>query len=155
MHEPRANGNRSIPARAPDPVAPTELDSATSAPYDDATVSAGSSAQVIAEHAHDAPIPAHLGRYVVTSLLGRGGFGVVYLAHDGELSRRVAIKVPRPEFLRSPAQVESFLNEARIAAGLHHPAIVGVHDVGRVGESEVYVVFEYVEGRSLSEVLDD
>ncbi len=154
MHEPLANGTKSIPPRAPDALAPTELDSATSVPDDDATVSAGSSAQVIEEPPHDTPIPAQLGRYAVTSLLGRGGFGVVYLAHDGELSRRVAIKVPRPEFLRSPAQVESFLNEARIAAGLHHPAIVGVHDIGRLGENEVYVVFEYVEGRDLSEILE-
>ncbi|MGO9913562.1 MAG: protein kinase domain-containing protein [Isosphaeraceae bacterium] len=154
MHEPLADGTKSIPGRPPDPLAPTELDSATSGPDDDATVAAASSVQVNAEPAHDTPIPARLGRYVITSLLGRGGFGVVYLAHDGELSRRVAIKVPRPEFLRSPAQVESFLNEARIAAGLHHPAIVGVHDVGRLGENEVYVVFEYVEGRTLSDVLE-
>ncbi len=66
----------------------------------------------------------------------------------------MAIKVPRPEFLRSSEQVESFLNEARVAAGLHHPSIVPVHDIGRVGENEVYVVFEYVEGTNLAELLE-
>jgi len=140
--------------KVPDPLAATEMDSATSVPDEHLTVTAGSSAKLVVEPAHDAPIPAQLGRYAVTSLLGRGGFGVVYLAHDAELSRRVAIKVPRPEFLRSPAQVESFLHEARIAAGLHHPAIVGVHDIGRLGENEVFVVFEYVEGRTLSEIIE-
>ncbi len=99
------------------------------------------------------PIPENFGRYTVVSLLGRGGFGTVYLARDGELGRLVAIKVPRPGLLNSPEQVQAFLDEARIAAGLVHPAIVAVYDVGRHGENDVFVVFEYVEGRNLANVL--
>ena len=99
------------------------------------------------------PIPESFGRYTVVSLLGRGGFGTVYLARDGELGRLVAIKVPRPGLLSSPEQVQAFLDEARIAAGLVHPAIVAVYDVGRQGENGVFVVFEYVEGRNLAKVL--
>jgi serine/threonine protein kinase/formylglycine-generating enzyme required for sulfatase activity len=99
------------------------------------------------------PLPARFGRYEVTKALGSGGFGTVYLAHDGELSRPVAIKVPRAGLLRSSAQVESFLAEARNAAALRHPAIVAVHDVGHFGEFDVFVVFEYVEGRNLAELL--
>jgi serine/threonine protein kinase len=98
--------------------------------------------------------PSRLGRYEVTRPLGKGGFGTVFLARDEELSRLVAIKVPRAGLLRSAEQVESFLAEARIAAGLRHPAIVGVHDVGRFGEFGVFVVFEYVEGRNLAEVIE-
>src|SRR5262249_33858699 len=82
-----------------------------------------------------------------------GGFGTVYLARDRELGRLVAIKVPRRGLLNSPQQVQAFLDEARIAAGLVHPAIVAVYDVGRQGENDVFVVFEYVEGRNLSSVL--
>ena len=77
----------------------------------------------------------------------------MYLARDEELGRPVAIKVLHPGVLRDPGQVESFLAEARIAAGLAHPGIVRVYDVGRYGEGEVFVVFEYVEGRDLAEVL--
>ena len=99
------------------------------------------------------PIPENFGRYTVVSLLGRGGFGTVYLARDGELGRLVAIKVPRPGLLSSPEKVQAFLDEARIAAGLVDPAIVAVYDVGRHGENDVFVVFEYIEGRNLSQVL--
>ena len=99
------------------------------------------------------PIPESFGRYTVVRLLGRGGFGSVYLARDGELGRLVAIKVPRPGLLSSPEQVQAFLDEARIAAGLVHPAIVAVYDVGRQGENDVFVVFEYVEGRNLASLL--
>jgi formylglycine-generating enzyme required for sulfatase activity len=154
MQEPIADGAESIAGKSPDPLAATELDSLTCAPDPDATVTANASARLTRQPAESAPIPAKMGRYEVTRLIGRGGFGAVYLAHDGDLSRRVAIKVPHPEFLRSAAQVESFLNEARIAAALHHPSIVGVHDIGRIGECGVYVVFEYVEGRNLAEVLE-
>ena len=97
--------------------------------------------------------PSRLGRYDVISELGRGGFGTVYLGRDGELSRPVAIKVPRRGLLRSKEQVDSFLAEARNAAGLCHPAIVAVHDVGRFEDFGVFVVFEYVEGRNLAEIL--
>ncbi len=99
------------------------------------------------------PEPARLGRYEVIRELGRGGFGTVYLGRDGELSRPVAIKVPRAGLIRSREQVDSFLKEARNAAGLCHPAIVAVHDVGRFEDFGVFVVFEYVEGRNLGELL--
>ena len=100
------------------------------------------------------PVPVRFGRYEVVRELGRGGFGTVYLARDGELSRPVAIKVPRRGLLHSLEQVEKFLNEAQNAAGLRHSAIVGVYDVGRFDEFGVFVVFEYIEGRNLAEVLE-
>ncbi len=99
------------------------------------------------------PLPERFGRYRVIALLGRGGFGRVYLAHDDELGRKVAIKVLHPGVLRNPGQLESFLAEPRMAAGLAHPGIVRVYDFGRHGEGEAFVVFESIDGRDLGEVL--
>ncbi len=99
------------------------------------------------------PLPERFGRYPVVALLGRGGFGSVYLARDEELGRMVAIKVLHPGVLRGAGQVESFKAEARMAAALSHPGIVRVYDVGEYGEGEAFVVFEYVEGRDLGAVL--
>jgi eukaryotic-like serine/threonine-protein kinase len=108
----------------------------------------------VGDSVSSAPVPTGFGRYEVIRVLGKGGFGTVYLARDGELSRPVAIKVPRRGLLCSKEQVDSFLAEARNAAGLCHPAIVAVHDVGRFEEFGVFVVFEYVEGRNLATLLE-
>src|SRR5262249_13885083 len=59
-------------------------------------------------------LPERIGRYRVIRLLGRGGFGRVYLAQDDDLDRPVAIKVPNPERIAHPEDVEAYLNEARI-----------------------------------------
>ncbi len=101
--------------------------------------------------APEEPVPERFGRYPVLKLLGKGGFGRVYLARDEILSRPVAIKVLHPRLFRSAEQVELIESEARIAASLECPAIVRVYDVGRYGEGEgeSFVVFEYVEGRNL------
>ena len=66
-------------------------------------------------------------RYEVVKELGRGGMGVVYLAHDPVLDRNVAIKVVTPEVV-SPESVERFKREARVVAKMDHPSIVSVHD---------------------------
>src|SRR5207244_8636677 len=80
--------------------------------------------------------PAHpvaFGRYRVNTTLGAGGFGTVYLGHDTQLDRPVAIKVLRGGPDVSPAKAERFLQEARRLARLSHPGIVTVHDVGLEG----------------------
>src|SRR5262245_45452845 len=74
---------------------------------------------------------SRIGRYRIIRRLGQGGFGRVYLAHDDDLDRPVAIKVPNPERISAPEDVEAYLAEARILARLDHPNIVPVHDVGR------------------------
>jgi serine/threonine-protein kinase len=98
-------------------------------------------------------LPERLGRFTVIGMLGRGGFGSVYLARDEALGRLVAIKVAHRGILGSPEHVESFLAEARMAAGLGHPGIIRVYDVGHSDGGDVFVVFEYVEGRNLLEIL--
>jgi serine/threonine-protein kinase len=84
--------------------------------------------------------------------------GVVYEAHDPDLGRRVALKTIRLAFEVSPAQRASFekrfLAEARAAAGLSHPGIVVVHDVGRdEATGTLFIALEYLEGRTLAEEL--
>ena len=98
-------------------------------------------------------VPLRLGRYQIVRLLGEGSFGSVYLARDGELDRDVAIKVPTTRALAMPGQLEALLAEARLAAGLRHPAIVGVYDVGRDDDGSVFIVLEYVEGTTLADLL--
>ena len=82
--------------------------------------------------------------------LGQGGFGRVYLAHDDDLDRPVAIKVPNPERITHPEDVEAFLVEARILAKLDHPNIVPVYDVGRTEDGLCFVVSKLVEGSDLA-----
>jgi hypothetical protein len=94
-------------------------------------------------------VPARIGRYGSIRLVGQGGYGRVYYAQDTELGRAVAIKVPHASLLASPDKVQLFLTEARMAAGLKHPAIVTVHDVGRDERVGPFIVMEYIEGRSL------
>jgi serine/threonine protein kinase len=94
--------------------------------------------------------PKSIGRYRVIRRIGQGGFGRVYLAHDDDLDRPVAIKVPNPERISRPEDIEAYLNEARILASLEHPHIVAVYDLGRTDDGLCYVVSKYVEGSDLA-----
>ncbi len=94
--------------------------------------------------------PTKIGRYTLLRLLGMGGFGKVFLAYDVDLNRTVAIKVPRPERVSCPEDIEAYLEEARIVANLGHPHIVPVHDVGRTDDGLCFVVSKYIEGSALS-----
>ena len=94
--------------------------------------------------------PAKVGRYRIIHRLGQGGFGRVYLAHDDDLDRPVAIKVPNPERITDNEDVEAFLSEARILAKLDHPSIVPVHDVGRTEDGLCFVVSKFIEGNDLA-----
>jgi serine/threonine-protein kinase len=69
------------------------------------------------------------GKYAIVEEIGRGGMGIVYLAHDLSLDRPVAIKVLPPRLATEPSTRERFLREARTAAGLAHPNIVPIHSV--------------------------
>ena len=91
--------------------------------------------------------PSKIGRYRIIRRLGQGGFGRVYLAHDDDLDRPVAIKVPNPERITRPEDVEAFLVEARILAKLDHPHIVPVYDVGRTEDGLCFVVSKLIEGQ--------
>jgi serine/threonine protein kinase/formylglycine-generating enzyme required for sulfatase activity/tetratricopeptide (TPR) repeat protein len=94
--------------------------------------------------------PTKIGRYNLLRRLGKGGFGEVFLAFDEDLDRPVAIKVPRPERVSQPEDVEAYLNEARILASLDHPHIVPVYDVGRTDNNLCFVVSKFIEGNDLA-----
>ncbi len=85
--------------------------------------------------------------------LGRGAFGSVWKAHDSELDRFVAVKLPRKEQL-SNDEAEQFVREARAAAQLNHPNLVKVHEVGRDDSDQLYIVSDFIQGASLSEWLE-
>lgn len=93
------------------------------------------------------------GRYRILRKLGQGGMGVVFLAEDTLLSRTIAYKVLPPSVKDNPKVMESFLQEARVAAAINHPNIVTVYDTGSDGD-EPYIVMEYVDGMTLKEILE-
>ena len=92
------------------------------------------------------------GRYELQRRVGRGGMAEVYLARDRLLDRPVAIKILFPEFATDPSFVARFRREAQSAANLNHPNIVGVYDWGKE-RGTYYIVMEYVDGRSVSDIL--
>jgi WD40 repeat protein/serine/threonine protein kinase len=96
--------------------------------------------------------PVQLGRFQIVGELGRGGFGIVYLASDPLLHRKVALKVPRPEALFTSELRQRFLREAQAAARLNHPAIVPVFDSGEAG-ALCYLVSGYCPGGTLAAYL--
>ncbi len=91
-------------------------------------------------------------RYEIQRGIARGGMAQVYLARDQLLDRPVAIKVLFPEFARDESFVERFRREAQAAANLNHPNIVAIYDWGQE-RGTYFIVMEYVEGRSLRDVI--
>src|SRR5699024_8830595 len=102
------------------------------------------------------------GRYRLGRILGTGGMAEVFLAEDTRLHRTVAVKVLRSDLARDSSFQERFRREAHSAAALNHPSIVAVYDTGEEQQSTItgadvtipYIVMEYVQGRTLREVID-
>src|SRR5437764_3838068 len=96
------------------------------------------------------------GRYQLGEVLGYGGMAEVHRGRDVRMGREVAIKLLRPDLARDPSFQGRFRREAQAAAALSHPAIVAVYDTGEDHHDGVvtpYIVMEYVEGRTLRDVL--
>jgi hypothetical protein len=99
--------------------------------------------------------PSQIGRYRILDTLGAGGMGRVYRAHDPELERVVAVKVPRGDGAPvARSQVARFLREARAAARVRHAQVCPIHDVG-VYQGQPFVVMAFVEGQSLAQRLKE
>jgi eukaryotic-like serine/threonine-protein kinase len=92
------------------------------------------------------------GRYRIVRKLGAGGMADVYLAEDQELGRRVAIKILDGRHANDGQFIERFRREAKNAAALNHPNIVSIYDRGEA-EDTYYIAMEYLEGRSLKELI--
>jgi predicted Ser/Thr protein kinase len=95
-----------------------------------------------------------IGHYTIVSELGRGGMGVVYLAHEESLNRYVAIKVLGEQLSSDPTFVTRFVREAQAAAALSHPNIIQIFFIGE-DAGRNYFVMEYVRGKSLLNMVRD
>ena len=91
-------------------------------------------------------------RYEILGKIGTGGMADVYKAKDHKLNRFVAVKVLKPEFREDTTFIRKFRSEAQAAAGLTHPNIVNVFDVGD-DEGVYYIVMELIEGITLKEYI--
>lgn len=96
-------------------------------------------------------IGSSVGNYRILSKLGEGGMGVVYLAEDMRLERRVALKALSAAFATDSERRQRFLTEARAAAALSHPGIAAVYELEEA-EGSLYIVFEYIEGAALPDM---
>ena len=99
-----------------------------------------------------ANIGSELAGYRLEALLGRGGMGVVYRAHDLALDRDVALKLLAPHLADDVSFRERFLTESRVAASLEHPNVVPIHDAGEI-DGQLYIAMRLVEGSDLKQVL--
>lgn len=96
---------------------------------------------------------SQIGRFRLIRMLGEGGFAAVYLAEDPALGRKVALKLLHSRLTGDDEIIRRFKAEARLAAGLKHPNIVTVHDVGVTNDDQPYLVMELLTGVTLSEAL--
>lgn len=116
------------------------------APYPDRPFGANGTARPDKQTA----IPKSFGRFEIRRELGRGGFGVVFLAWDPKLAREVALKIPSADSIFSETLKRRFLREAQAAARLRHPNIVTVFETGEVGPT-AYIAAEYHDGPNLAQ----
>src|SRR6185295_5766967 len=102
------------------------------------------------------PVGSKLGRFELTGVLGEGAMGTVYLAHDPQIERPVAIKTLRlTTGQEQDREIASrFLKEAKLAGRLQHPNIVTIYDAGR-DQSTDFIAMEYVDGDALTRRLSD
>src|SRR5271169_5969955 len=94
-----------------------------------------------------------IGQYRITSKLGAGGMGEVFLAEDMRLEREAAIKFLPAEFAADPERRQRFLNEARAASALNHPHVCVVYDVGESDDGQLFIAMEFVAGSTLDAVV--
>ncbi|MHC4487738.1 MAG: protein kinase domain-containing protein, partial [Planctomycetota bacterium] len=94
---------------------------------------------------------SQIGPFRIERELGRGGVGVVYLAHDTKLDRPVAIKSLPAEVMANPKARSRFQREARVLASLNHPNIATIYDELQEAEDVAYLILEYVPGQTLAE----
>ncbi len=110
------------------------------------------SGQIRAAHRTAAMIGQTVWHYRILSDLGQGGFGVVYLAEDTHLARRVAIKFSGANRQNAGYRAR-FLREARAASALNHPNIAGIYDYGETAEGQPFIVMELVTGTDLHKLI--
>jgi serine/threonine protein kinase len=93
-------------------------------------------------------------RYSILEMVGVGGIGVVHLARDSALKRKVAIKTLRPEFRGDPTWIKSLMYEAVITGNLEHPSIIPVYDLGVLPTGDFFYSMKFLQGPTLRDVID-
>ena len=96
-------------------------------------------------------IGRYFASYRLKSILGFGGMGTVFLAHEEELDRMVAVKVLSPALAQDSVFIERFNREARFLASIAHPNLIHVYSIGRTDDGYYYMAMEYLEGASLDQ----
>ena len=96
------------------------------------------------------PLPpdTRLGRYKICSQIGAGGMGEVYLAQDTELDRKVALKILPADVAANHDRMRRFVQEAKSAAALNHPAIAHIYEIGESAGTR-FIAMEFVDGKTL------
>jgi serine/threonine protein kinase/HEAT repeat protein len=135
------------PSRSADPV-PDAPSAERSPPVQRNTITYDET-PTAAREGQEVPVPERFGRYQILKKLGQGGMSTVYLAHDAQLDRRVALKIPQLSGENFQLQVDRFYREARAAATLNHPNLCPVFDVGEI-DGVAYLTMAYVEGKLLT-----
>jgi eukaryotic-like serine/threonine-protein kinase len=107
-------------------------------------------AKMVAQEKPDSLIGQQIGSYLIVSVLGMGGMGVVYQARDTRLKRNVAIKVLPPDRVSDSERKRRFIQEARAASALNHPNIITIHDIGSENGLD-FIVMEHVSGKTLDQ----
>jgi len=95
-----------------------------------------------------------ISHYEILEKLGEGGMGVVYKARDLDLDRCVAIKVLPPHFSTDDDAIKRFVHEAKAASSLNHSNIGVIHEIGRTGDGETFIVMACYDGETLREKID-
>ena len=113
---------------------------------------AGEVASLILEPKQTLAAGQRFAHYEILRQIGAGGMGEVYLANDEKLDRRVAIKILNEKFASNESNLRRFIHEAKAASSLNHPNILVIHEIS-VGDERNYIVSEYVEGKTLREVI--
>ncbi len=113
----------------------------------------GLAAEWAEEQKPQAAGPRRLGPYKLLSLLGKGGMGEVYLAHDTRLGRKVALKLLPREFTDHKDRLRRFEQEARAASSLNHPNISTIYEIGRIDDTH-FIATEFVEGQTLRRLMN-
>jgi serine/threonine protein kinase len=108
-------------------------------------------ASLLGNNAPELSAGQHIGHYKILNLLGAGGMGEVYLAHDTSLGRKIALKLLPSDFTIDDERVRRFQQEARAASALNHPNILTIYEIGRF-DNRPFMATEFIEGRTLRQV---